>query len=300
MVRAPGARSRRGTRRFAGGRRYDAPVVLAGRSAANEVPVLAWVEHALPGDDASARAALAVRHGLALEVANRDELDLAALRRSGARVASVQAWGLHEAHALSPTPGERRRAREHLLATVDLARELGAPRVVAVCGFGHEPCAEPHARSLELFASVADRAREVGVRVLVEPLSPARAGSMNRPEDVARLLEDLAAPDVFGTVLDTGHLLDGGHDPAALFAGWPHRVDEVQLKGPRSSAPDDTLPVVDWLRALPAPPDVVAVEHRERLEARDFERRVARLVALVARARSGARAPGDGDAPPPG
>jgi hypothetical protein len=105
---------------------------------------------------------------------------------------------------------------------------------------------------------------------------------MNDPGEIGRLLAALDAPDVFGTVLDTGHLLDGGHDPAKVLRGWRHRVDELQLRGPDGLPPTLALPLQAWLAALSSPPDVLCVEHRTAVAPDELERLVTGLRALAA------------------
>jgi len=241
---------------------------------------LTWLEHALPGDALAQRLALARRLGLALEVANRPGLDPRALRSARAPIVTLQAFGMHEAHPLHPDPERRRAGERHLVDTIERAAELGVPRVIAACGFGEAACAEPFESCRAFFERVAPRARERGVRVLIEPLSPRRSPAMDQPEDVERLLSALAAPDVFGTVLDTGHLLDGGHDPERILRGWPHRVDEVQLRGARSEPPPPGAPLGRWLACLREPPEVVCIEHRAPITVARVEELVAELRAL--------------------
>src|SRR5262245_17339604 len=119
---------------------------------------LAYVEHVLPGD-ASQRLELAQRLGLALEVADRPETQLAAIASSHSTVATVQAWRLHDVHPLHPDPRVRLAALDVVEHAMDVASRLGAQRVLTVCGFGQEPVEAPFERSLEFFQALAPRAR---------------------------------------------------------------------------------------------------------------------------------------------
>lgn len=234
-------------------------------------PHLAYVEHCLPGTRAEERLALAGRLGLALEVANRDGLDRGLLRRRGLPITTVQAYGLHDDHPLAGSAERTRAADLHVRETIELAVELGAPRVLTVCGFGPARCAAPAERCLEFFGALAPFARDRGVRILIERLSRRRAGAMTERGELEALLAALDAPDVFALALDTGHLLDDGLDPGAALAGWRAPVEEIQLRGADSRAPQPHLPWRTWLAALTAAPAVVAIEHRESITVAAFE-----------------------------
>jgi hypothetical protein len=219
------------------------------------VPPLAYVEHALTGGPGE-RLELARALDLALELACRDG-EVPDPR--GLPVVCVQAWDLHREHALSRDGAARARAREHVLAALGHAERLGAPRALAVCGFGVELVDAPFERAREFFAGLAHEARERGRRIVLEPLSPARATALTDLDEFARLLAALPA-DVYGLALDTGHLLDGGHAPARVLAAPPCAVEELQLRGARSALPraEDALA---WLAALARPPAALVVEH---------------------------------------
>jgi sugar phosphate isomerase/epimerase len=240
------------------------------------MPQLAYVEHDLPGTPAERRA-LAQRLDLGLEVANRPELDVPRLLAGRAKVTCVQAWGLHDVHPLHPDPSAREAAEAHVRDSIDLAVELGAPRVLAVCGFGHAPVDAPFERCLDFFGRLASAARERGLRLLLEPLSSKRAGAMTDLGEFQRLLVELGNPDVFATVLDTGHLLDGGHEPSAVLAAWQPRLEEVQLRGLDSAPPSADWPIASWLAPRSQQPDVLAIEHARPLTIAAVEALVSRL-----------------------
>lgn len=238
---------------------------------------LLYVERALPGRDAAARCAFAREHGLALEVREDPEL-LRVARAERVPVLCLQAYRLHEQHALCATAAERAAGREHLASALRLAAEQRVPRVLAVCGFGPALAPDPEGSALEQFAAVAPAARAAGLRVLIERLSPLRAGALTSAAEHARLHAALRAPECFGSCLDTGHLLDAGLDPERAIADWPLPLDELQLRGPLGSAPGPELPLERWIaaaRGLAA----VAIEHREPLAP-------AACAALVARVRA--------------
>lgn len=226
-----------------------------------DLPILAYVEHCLPGADVGERLRLARRHDLALEIANRQGLEVERLRGSGAVICTVQAWEMHDVHPIHPDPAARRSAEVHVRRTIELAERLGAPRVLTVCGYGSAIVDAPFERCRDFFARLVPFARDRGVRLLVERLGRSRAAAMTAPEAIDRLLDEVGAPDVLGRAVDTGHLLDDGLDPAEILRG--RAAEELQLRGPGSTPPSADLPVRRWLEALPARPAIVAVEHHE-------------------------------------
>lgn len=230
-------------------------------------PILAYTEHNLPAATPEERFALARAHGLALEIAHRDDDRAERARDAGLPIVTLQAWRLHEVHPIHPDKKVRGEAFEHLRRTLELAAKLGVPRVLAVPGYGQEICADPFAEARAFFRWLAPVAREHKVRVLLEPLSPLRCAALTAPMVLARLLDEIESPDVFGCAIDTGHVIDSGREVVEYLERWPRKVDELQLKDKGSSPPGLDLPLAKWLRRLKAPPEVVCVEHRLPIEA---------------------------------
>lgn len=247
------------------------------------LPILAHAEPGLPGRTWAQRLEHARRLDLALEVAHRRGEELAPLLRARARVVTLVAWDLHEAHALHADPARRRAGADLLAEAIELAARHGVPRVLAVCGFGHAVCERPFERCVEFFGTAVVLARRHGVQLLLEPLGSNRAGAMTERDEIERLLDAVDAPDALALCLDFGHLQDAGHDPAAWIRGLRHRVEEVQLRGPGSRAPAAGAELERWLAALPAPPAVATIEHHERLDAPALDALVPRLRASLGR-----------------
>lgn len=247
-------------------------------------PTLAYCARSLARPDRDVAEA-ARTFGLALELADDGRLDEAFWKAAGLPVVTVQAWWLHEAHPLSPDPLLRERARPRIRETLELTIRLGAPCMLGVCGFGDVVADRPFERARDFFAELTGPARDAGVLVLLEPLSPRRCSAMWEPAEIVRLHDDLDAPDVFRLCLDTGHLVDSGFDLDEVFASFGRPVHEIQLKGPLSAPPDPALPLERWIDALPEPPAIVSVEHNVPLPEGD-------LAPLAAALRSRLRAAG--------
>lgn len=225
-------------------------------------PLLAYVEHDLPAATPEERFEIARTEGLALEVAHKDDDRAQRARDAGLQIATLQAWRLHEVHPIHPDKKVRGAAYEHLRRTIELAAQLSVPRVLAVAGYGQEICADPFEEARSFFRFLAPIARDQKVRVLIEPLSPLRCAALTAPMVLARLLEEIGSPDVYGSAIDTGHVIDSGREVDEYLARWPGRVEELQLKGKGSSPPEADMPLARWLRKLKGAPDVVCVEHR--------------------------------------
>lgn len=238
---------------------------------------LAYVAHQLTGDSVDARLALARRLDLALEVADGPELETCA--RSGLEITTLQAFGMHALHPLHEGADERARARPYVLAVLERAARWNVPRVLTACGFHPAVADRALERCVEFYAGLSARARQLGITLLVEPLSPLRAGALNVPEDVDRLIAALD-DDAFAAALDVGHLIDAEREPLDVLRRWQSPVRELQLRGARSRAPDPDQPFDELVAALAAEPEVIAIEHREPLP----EPELVQLVARVRRA----------------
>lgn len=232
---------------------------------------IAYTEDSLPIASLEQRLAAVKRWGLALEIANRGAISVEPYQQSGVSIAAVQAYLMHDFHPLHHDPEHRHQAICHVEETLTLAAQLHAPRIITVCGFGHHLADCPFERSLEFFARVAARAKVLGVRILIEPLSPKRLGAMVHPEDVAQLMICLNQPEVFSLVLDTGHLLDSGFVLTDFLSTWSHPIEELQLKGRNSAPPDLSVLSTSWLAARRIQLSVLCVEHRQPITWQGFE-----------------------------
>lgn len=232
--------------------------------------MLAYNESSLPGTTLAERLSLALAENLALEVANTGNCQVELYR--GFKVVTVQAYKMHEFHPLHPDAVVRQAAFSHVQETLELVARLNAPRILTVCGFGSEIVDRPFERCLEFFHSLVPLAKSLGVRMMIEPLSPLRAAAFTDPKDVIKLLAMLNEPSVFGLAIDTGHLLDSGTKLNDFFLNWQFPIEELQLKGARSTPPDPTIPLTVWLQKLPQTPMIICVEHRQLISLPNFRK----------------------------
>jgi hypothetical protein len=234
------------------------------------LPILAYNESSLPASSLAERLRLATQHHLALEIANRDNLELEPYLASTVQISAVQAYAMHDFHPLHPDIHHHHQAFNHVQQTLEIAAQLQAPRIVTVCGFGTDVIDSPFEHCFDFFRACVPTAKALGIKIMIEPLSPQRCSAMTDPHEIGRLVKMLDEPSVFTTLLDTGHLLDGGYDLEQFFPTWTYSLEELQLKGLASAPPLLDLPLGKWLKALPNQPAVVCVEHRQPIDLDTF------------------------------
>jgi sugar phosphate isomerase/epimerase len=109
----------------------------------------------------------------------------------------------------SPSSEERSASISDNLSIIEEAAELGAPLVVLVCGAQPTQSLEVSREQIaEGISRVAGRARELGVRLGIEPLHPMYAdtrSAVNTLESANELCEQVNASNV-GVVVDVYHL----------------------------------------------------------------------------------------------
>lgn len=242
-------------------------------------PRLGWVDECLPADDVRERHRLANRLELGLEVVFRGGDRFEPERYRDAELLTLQAWGMHHWHPTARYRDDRQQAVRHVEEALETADRLGVGRVLTIACYGHELADSPFERALDFFDRVGRRARALGRRIVVEPLSSRRAAAFVEPQEVEAVLGELDQDDVFGLCLDTGHLLDQGHDegrdctPGRLLEAVTLPVEELQLRGADSRPPLD-LSLDAWL-VLDPPPQLLVGEHREPIEVAELERVIA-------------------------
>ena len=246
-------------------------------------PILAYNEESLPASSFSDRLHLATQYHLALEIANAGDLELEHYLASNIQISAVQAYAMHDFHPLHPEAHHHQQALDHVQQTLEIAAQLQAPRIVTVCGFGAKVIDSPFEHCFDFFSACGPQAKALGIKIMVEPLSPRRCSAMTDPHEIGRLIERLAEPSVFTTLLDTGHLLDSGYDLETFFQTWTYPVEELQLKGPGSTPPSLDFSLDQWLKELTTQPAVVCVEHRQPITLDSFFDLIAAIKSNCAR-----------------
>jgi len=142
------------------------------------------------------------------------------LKRYSMKVANINAFMMHaEGDTWHPSWIEkdenlRRKRIEHTINCIDLAAEIGADTISTEPG---GPLAGMTQREGELLfreglLEVSERARDQGVRILIEPEPGLLIETSHQFSDFFHDLD----PDVFGLNFDIGHFFCVGEDPADL------------------------------------------------------------------------------------
>lgn len=149
-------------------------------------------------------------------------------------------------------PGDDAATVDDLLEQLRLAADLGA-RYLRVFPRGADgPTAEADERAAGRLAAVADTARSLGVRILLETHDSHRGG-----RDVARVLDLVGHPSV-GALWDVMHTHLAGESPEESYAALAPHLGYVQVKdiaGPGDLTPlplgAGVLPLAGCVRLLP-------------------------------------------------
>lgn len=127
----------------------------------------------------------------------------------------------YDLNPASSNPGVRAQTIVQYEETLELAELLGSRDVVVHCGQKSDlkiRSADALAYSQETLHQVGEKARSVGVRLMVENTGYGTLGFLTRPED---LLEVVAAcPGDTGLLLDTGHAVLQGFNPTLCARSW--------------------------------------------------------------------------------
>ena len=139
---------------------------------------------------------------------------------------------------ISDDPAARLRARDHMLATIDLAAAMGAKHIIGPQGseWGYKQLVSPdeRRRQIELCArglrEVADHAAGAGVALAYECLNRYEIAFINTIEEALELVESVDRPS-FGVMLDTFHAnieeksLSGAVELAGSHLNYVHTAD---------------------------------------------------------------------------
>jgi sugar phosphate isomerase/epimerase len=142
------------------------------------------------------------------------------LARNRIEISNVNAF-MHNADGdtyhpswIEKDPAERARRIEYTLRCIDLAEKLGAPHISTepggpLDGISRE---EGSSRFLDGLRAVEGRAREKGIRILIEPEPGLLVENSSEFLEIYSKLD----PAVFGLNFDIGHFFCVGEDPATL------------------------------------------------------------------------------------
>jgi protein FrlC len=137
----------------------------------------------------------------------------------------------------------------------ELAVELGATRLFLTPGRGYEsePVEAAWRRSVDALGEIATYADTLGLDAVLEPLQRVESNLVNSAADAARMIDEIAAPNL-GVALDTVAMTVAGDDVDAYFAALGPLVRHVHLIDGRPAGHlawgEGELPLGDILAAL--------------------------------------------------
>lgn len=124
----------------------------------------------------------------------------------------------------------RQRSIRFFKAGADLAAELECPWMLVSAGSGYydHPVAPAKVRCLDSIGQLALYAREKGVRLLFETLTPVSSNLVNTPWQVRQMIDQLPADTVYG-MLDIGQMTVMGQTVAEYGAALGDKLAHVHL-----------------------------------------------------------------------
>ncbi|GAA2850355.1 TIM barrel protein [Streptosporangium fragile] len=137
----------------------------------------------------------------------------------------------------------------------ELCAELGAELLLLTPGrgFENEPVEAAWRRSADAIGEIAAYAGTLGVTCVVEPLQRVESNLVNDSRALARMLDEIGAPNL-GAVLDTVGMAVAGESVDDYFDVLGDRVRHVHLIDGRPAGHlawgDGELPLADYLAAL--------------------------------------------------
>ncbi len=151
----------------------------------------------------------------------------------------------------SPSAAERNWIRGHYCQVIDLAAELGAPRVIYIPGwivFGTSR-REAWARSLDTLVDVATYAQSLGITLCVEP-TPADSNLVDTVDHALELMQESGQPNV-KVMFDTFHALYRQEDPSDQVRQLAEHLDHVHVADSGRLAPGQgTMDFLPFVQAL--------------------------------------------------
>lgn len=137
---------------------------------------------------------------------------------------------MYPVNVASPDARLRAESVRMFRRAAELAVEFGAGLLFLTAGRGgeDEPRSAGWARSVDALGEIADYARSLGLDCVLEPLQRVESNLVNSAADAARMLDDIAAPNL-GVALDTVAAVVAGDSVDDYFAVLGDRVQHVHL-----------------------------------------------------------------------
>lgn len=203
-----------------------------------------------------------VPHAYPLYFSDQDIRDTKKLLSdNGLEISNINAF-MHNADGdtyhpswIEKDPAERARRIDYTLRCIDLAAELGAGHISTEPGGPLEGISREEGLQMfrEGLSAVEDRAREKGIRILIEP-EPGLL--IEKSQQFLELYTDLD-PRVFGINFDIGHFFCVGEDPAGLIPKLRDCTHHFHLEDIAASRVHHHLMLGEGAIAIPGVLDVI-------------------------------------------
>ncbi|MGR0221377.1 sugar phosphate isomerase/epimerase family protein [Agromyces sp. ZXT2-6] len=162
---------------------------------------------------------------------------------------------IYPVNVASPVPWLRESSIATFRRAAELCVELEAPLLFLTPGrgFEDEPTDAAWRRSVDAIGEIAEHAARLGVDCVLEPLQRVESNLVNDSAALARMLDDIAAPNL-GAALDTVAMATAGETVDGYFAALGGRIRHVHLIDGRPNGHlawgDGELPLGEYLEAL--------------------------------------------------
>ena len=137
---------------------------------------------------------------------------------------------IYPVNVASPSPWLRESSIAMFRHAADLCVELEAPLLFLTPGrgFENEPTDAAWRRSIDAIGEIAAYAGALGISCVLEPLQRVESNLVNDSATLARMLDDIAAPNL-GAALDTVAMATAGETVDDYFAALGGRIRHVHL-----------------------------------------------------------------------
>jgi D-psicose/D-tagatose/L-ribulose 3-epimerase len=162
-------------------------------------------------------------------------------------------------HVTTPDKALRERSWQHIRTLIDLCADLG-PNGVMVFGSPQQRSAtgglspeDATKNYVEGLRNVAPQAEQRGVKILIEPLSPAQTDVVTTLDEAARYVDEIGSPAI-QTMFDTHNAVDEREPHAVLVERHFSKIQHVhvnEMDGKHCGTGDyDFKPVLATLKGL--------------------------------------------------
>ncbi len=231
---------------------------------------LGCFELSIPGESLAEKLRVLESYGMWIEIAcmgEREDLDI--LKSFNVESESVQAYKLHNLSLISSDQNVRKRALRHVKETIDIARDIGAERVVIVPSYGHSFIDDPVKKAVDVFKEICGYALDSGVQILVEALSAKKTSFLPSLDEVASFVNTVSFENIW-LLADTGHLNDGGAEVLTAIQESEELLKEIHLKGENSGPPSKGIipfkKILDTYKEIP-----LCLEYKSNYPKKDFQ-----------------------------